>query len=348
MENYKRHILILTPGFPKDDEDFNCIPPLQELLQKFISTYPSVKISVIAFQYPYFKEKYLWKALEIIPMNGRNSLIKKPFVWLNAIRESKKINSKLKINSVHSLWLGECALIGNYLSKKFGGQHICTLMGQDVKSSNKYLGLLKESKTKFIALSKNQAELFFEIAKRKVDNIIHWGLDDQMIKSEFRDIDLLGVGSLIPLKNYSLFINTAEEIVKSIPDLKCVLVGSGPESEKLKAIADEKGLNKNIEFTGLLDRKKIFELMQRSKVFVHPSQFEGSGFVFAEALVNGMHIVSFNVGYAHEHSKWSIAKDEKDFIRITKDLLSRQLIFESTNLYPLKETVSKYFELYNS
>jgi len=346
--NQSKHILFLVPGFPKDENDFNCIPPLQEYLRKFTSNQPLIKISVIAFQYPYFKNKYLWNGLEIFSLNGQNRSISKSFVWFNVVRQSKKLNSEFHITTIHSLWLGECSLIGNYLARKFGCKHICTLMGQDVKSSNKYLALMKRSNTKFIALSKNQAEQFSEIANRKVDNIIHWGIDDQMIRSEFRNIDLLGVGSLIPLKNYSLFINTVEEIVKSIPDLKCVLVGSGPESEKLKAICKQKGLNKNIEFTGLLNRKKIFELMQRSKVFVHPSKFEGSGFVFAEALVNGMHIVSFNVGYAHEHSKWSIARDEKDFIRITKDLLSRQLIFESTNLYPLRETVSKYFELYNS
>jgi hypothetical protein len=54
--------------------------------------------------------------------------------------------------------------------------------------------------------------------------------------------------------------------------------------------------------------------MQRSKIFVHPSTFEGSGYVFAEALVNGMNIVSFNVGYAQQHPKWFIAEDEMDFI----------------------------------
>ena len=346
--NSLNHILFLIPGFPKDEYDFNCIPPLQEFLQKIISTYPGEKISVIAFQYPYTSKKYSWKGLQIIPLNGKNSLLKKPFVWLNAIRESKKINGKLPITSIHSLWVGECAFIGNYLSKKFGCKHICTLMGQDIKSSNKYLNLLANSDTRFIALSKNQAEQFYKLTKRKANTTIHWGIDNQIIENKIRDIDLLGVGSLIPLKNYSLFINTVEEIVKTITDLKCVLVGAGPELDKLKALSEEKGLHKIIEFTGLLNRERIFELMQRSKVFVHPSKFEGSGFVFAEALANGMNIVSFNVGYAQKHPKWSIAKNEKDFIKITSDILDKQLNFEPANLFPLIDTVDKYLELYNS
>ena len=342
------HILFLVPGFPKDENDFNCIPPLQEYLTKFNSTYPSVKISVIAFQYPYLSRTYLWEGINVFPLDGQNSAVKKLIVWLNAIREAKKIHKLFPIDVIHSLWVGECALIGNYLSRNFRCEHICTLMGQDVKPSNKYLSLLKNSDIKFIALSRNQAEQFYAITKRKVDKTIHWGIDNQFFKNQSRDIDLLGVGSFIPLKNYSLFIKTVEDIVKSNPDLNCILVGSGPESEKLKNMSIENGLSNNIKFKGLLNRTEIFGLMQRSKIFLHPSIFEGSGFVFAEAMVNGMNIVSFNVGYAQEHPKWFIARYDKDFITITKELLGEELNFEPINLFPLQETVQKYFTLYNS
>lgn len=344
--NTKKHILFLVPGFPKDEDDFNTIPPLQEFLKKFISIYPSVKISVITFQYPYIKNKYSWNGLQIIPVNGQNRFIKKPSVWLSTIRESKKINHEFPVTTVHSLWLGECALIGTYLSKKFGCHHLCTLMGQDVKVSNKYLGRLKDTTTKFIALSKNQAEQFHMITSRKVNTTIHWGIDDQIILSQERDIDLLGVGSLIPLKNYSLFIKTIAEIVKKKPDLRCKLVGTGPELSKLKDMANVTGLIKNIEFTGLLSRNEIFRIMQRSKILVHPSLFEGSGFVFAEALANGMNVVSFNVGYAHEHTKWMIAKDEMEFINHSEKLLYDKLNFDPVNPFPLKQTVDRYAQLY--
>ncbi len=344
--NTKKHILFLVPGFPKDEDDFNTIPPLQEFLKKFISIYPAVKISVITFQYPYIKNNYSWNGLQIIPVNGQNRFIKKPFVWLSTIRESKRINREFPVTTVHSLWLGECALIGTYLSKKFGCHHLCTLMGQDVKVSNKYLGRLKDTTTKFIALSKNQAEQFHMITSRKVNTTIHWGIDDQIILSQERDIDLLGVGSLIPLKNYSLFINTIAAIVKKKPDLRCKLVGTGPELSKLKDMSNVRGLIKNIEFTGLLSRSEIFRIMQRSKILVHPSLFEGSGFVFAEALANGMNIVSFNVGYAHEHTKWMIAKDENEFINYTEKLINDHLNFDPVNLFPLKQTVDRYAELY--
>lgn len=345
--NSPKHILFLTPGFPKDENDFNCIPPLQEFLLKFKSSYTSVMISVIAFQYPYYNKSYLWNNINIFPMAGKNNIFQKPLVWMRAIRTARNINREKPIDFIHSLWLGECAMIGNLLAKKINCKHICTLMGQDVKSSNRYLRFLVNKKIIIVALSKNQSNHFLQLTGRKVDEIIHWGIDNQNFKNAERDIDLLAVGSLIPLKNYTLFIRLIAELKKTYSDLKCKLVGTGPELEKLKNLSKKKGISDNIEFTGLLSRTEIFELMQRSKIFIHPSTFEGSGYVFAEALVNGMNIVSFNVGYAQKHPKWFIAKDEKDFIHIVKNLLTTKLDFTPINLFPLVETVERYEEIYS-
>jgi glycosyltransferase involved in cell wall biosynthesis len=341
-----RHILFLTPGFPKDENDFNCVPPLQDYLIKFKQVYPETEFSVIAFQYPYYKSYYKWNGITIYPLGGKNNKAKKPLVWLKTIVKAIKIHNLKSINAIHSLWLGECAMIGNVLSKKFKCKHICTLMGQDVKKSNRYLNLLKNIKCIIVALSRNQEELFYNLTNRNTNEIIHWGIMDQQFSYNEREIDLLAVGSLIPLKNYSLFIKLVDEIIKIKSDLKAVLVGAGSELSKLKIMAIENGIEKNIEFKGSLNRKDIFELMQKSRIFVHPSLFEGSGFVFAEALANGMNIVSFNVGYAQNHSKWFIAKDEQELFNITKKLLNEKLDFNPANVFPLIETINRYSSLY--
>jgi len=344
--NSAKHILFLTPGFPKDESDFNCIPPLQEFLLKFKSSHSSAKISVIAFQYPYRSEVYQWNDIRVFPLNGKNNVLKKILVWQKTLSLSAKIHKENPVDVIHSLWLGECAMIGNILSKKFNCPHICTLMGQDVKASNRYLRLSKKERIRIVALSQNQSHQFFQLKNRNPDEIIHWGIDDQNFQSAERDIDILAVGSLIPLKNYSLLIRLIAELQNIYPKLKCKLVGTGPELEKLKTLAKKKRISENIEFTGLLSRTEIFELMQRSKIFIHPSTFEGSGYVFAEALVNGMNIVSFNVGYAQKHPKWFIAEDDQDFIAITKSLLSAELDFEPVNIFPLKKTIEHYASIY--
>jgi glycosyltransferase involved in cell wall biosynthesis len=222
------------------------------------------------------------------------------------------------------------------------------MMGQDVQSSNHYLKILNNERIKIISLSQNQSNEFYKITKHKVDAEIYWGIEDQNynINNE-RRIDLLAVGSLIPLKNYSLFIKTIAEIVKQFPKIVCKLVGDGPDFSKLKTMAANYKVDNNIEFTGLISRKEIFRLMKQSKILVHPSNFEGSGFVFAEALANGMNIVSFNVGYAKQSEKWLIAKDENEFISHTKKLLLSKLSFEPLNIFQISETVHKYHQFYN-
>jgi len=343
-----KHIVIITPGFPADVNDFLTIPPLQEFLKSFRSSFPLSKITVLAFQYPYQIKKYNWHGIKVISFAGKNKSVTKPMLWRRIIKEAKIINEEEPFTVIHSLWLGECAMIGNILSKKFNCAHVCTLMGQDVKRANKYLRLLKNKINKIIALSKNQATLFFNITKRNADEIIHWGVDDMPVSNCNRDVDLLAVGSLIPLKNYSFFLKLIEKIAPINPDIKCMLVGTGPEELSLKQLAKEKGLEKNINFTGTLNRSEIFKLMRRSKIFIHPSKFEGFGYVLAEALVNGMNILSYNIGCAHANPKWFIARDEADFINIAKNLINNKLDFTAVNLFPLSETVNKYASLYNT
>lgn len=345
---FDNHVLLLTPGFPKDEDDFLCTPPVQDYLLKYKEVFPKTKFSVIAFQYPYEQANYTWNGVNVYSLGGNNSRIKKLSVWKEAIKRAKQIHKDFSVTSIHSLWFGECTLVGYYLSHKLKCNHICTLMGQDVQSSNYYLKILDTEKIKIISLSQNQSNEFYKITKRNVDDEIFWGIQDQdyNINTE-RNIDLLAVGSLIQLKNYSLLIKTVSEIVKEFPKLVCKLVGDGPDYLKFKTMALQYGVDNNIEFTGLLSRKEIFMLMKQSKIFVHPSKFEGSGFVFAEALANGMNIVSFNVGYAKQSEKWLIAKDDNEFISHTKKLLSTKLSYEPLNIFPISETVYKYHQLYN-
>lgn len=345
--NLENHVLLLTPGFPKDENDFLCIPPIQDFLLKYKEIYPQTKFTVIAFQYPIEKRNYNWNGINVYALGGNDSAVRKLYIWKEAIKTSQRIHKGFPFSSIHSLWFGECALVGNHLSKSFGCNHICTLMGQDVRSSNYYLRFLDKDKIKFISLSQNQTNELSRITNRKVDAEIFWGVDEQIFNTnDIRKIDLLAVGSLIPLKNYSLFIKVIAEVVKRFQEVVCKLIGDGPELTMLKDMTAKYKINKNIEFTGILSRRDIFKLMQQSKIFVHSSSFEGSGYVFAEALANGMNIVSFNVGYAQQHPKWFIAKDEEEFLKITERLLSTELEFNPVNIFPLTETINKYASIY--
>jgi len=343
----EKNILLLTPGFPKDENDYLCIPPLQDFLITLKKNFPAVNITVAAFQYPFTQARYNWNNISVFSFGGRNSKLEKIFVWDSAITLAKYLKENNQLDIVHSLWFGECAFVGNRISSRFNIKHICTLMGQDVSTKNYYLRLLNKNKLTVVSLSQNQSELFRKITGRNVDDEIFWGVHNQRYdSSKKREIDLLGVGSLINLKNFKVFINVVHRLKSEFPSIRSMIIGDGNLRNKLSQQTKLLGLQNNIEFTGSIKRSEVFEFMKRSKILLHPSLFEGSGLVFAEALANGMHIASYNVGYAKENNKWNIAKNEDELYHHCRNLLNKNLSFEPMNIFPIEETVNRYAKLY--
>ena len=64
---------------------------------------------------------------------------------------------------------------------------------------------------------------------------------------------------------------------------KLVIVGSGPEEERLKKLATE--LNSNVTFTGQLSEQEVIGYLFRSKIFVLISEYEGLSFSLLQAMV---------------------------------------------------------------
>ena len=54
-----------------------------------------------------------------------------------------------------------------------------------------------------------------------------------------------------------------------------MLIGNGPEKNKLKNLITQLGLQSNLILTGELPYHEVIERLQRAKVFLHPSSYEG-------------------------------------------------------------------------
>ena len=104
------------------------------------------------------------------------------------------------------------------------------------------------------------------------------------IKKSDKDSDVIFAGRLIKEKNVDLLIRAVDLIRKKIPEIKCLIVGDGPERKNLEKFVYEKNLSSNIEFAGFLaDHDDLISYMKSSKVFVLPSIREGFGIVVLEA-----------------------------------------------------------------
>jgi glycosyltransferase involved in cell wall biosynthesis len=69
------------------------------------------------------------------------------------------------------------------------------------------------------------------------------------ISPQEREVDLLGVGSLIPLKQYDIFLEVVAEIKNQIPEVKALLVGKGPRERELQSLLDNLNLESNVKMT---------------------------------------------------------------------------------------------------
>lgn len=105
--------------------------------------------------------------------------------------------------------------------------------------------------------------------------------------------DIIFVGRLIKNKNVDLLIKSTALIKQATPNIKCLIIGDGPERSRLEGLASNLHLEKNVSFSGSLDDSQdVFPRLKASKVFVLPSTREGFGIVSLEANACGLPVVT--------------------------------------------------------
>jgi len=343
--NFKQ-IVFLTPGFAQNEQDNTTIPAIQIFIKALKNKHPDLKITILSFHYPFTKQKYKWHNCEVIPLNGGNKRYKKIQVWKNAYQTLKNLNKENPISIIHSFWLSECAFIGHWFSKKYKIQHLCTIMGQDVLSKNYYLKLLPLKKMNLIFVSDFQQQQFIKTYNLH-SKVIHWGIDNASFSyNTSKSIDIIGVGSLIPLKNYELFIDIIFEVNKIIP-VKTLIIGEGIEKKNLQKKIKNLKLENSITLTGLLNYNKTMSYISKSKILLHTSNYEGFGMIFAEALQGKTMIVSKNVGCAFASENWRICTTKEEMINACVKVLSTSFSESEKNPYLIEKTVENYLKIYN-
>src|SRR5690606_24831206 len=259
-------------------------------------TLTNTRLVVIAFQYPYRKEKYTWHDIPVIALGGHNRRAPwRFFTWLRAWRQLKRLRRLHQVKGVLSLWLGETALVGKMFARRNGIPHYTWLQGQDAKKGNRYARLVKPRAETLIAISRFNRDEYEKNHGVRPFMVAANGVRAQAfppLNEGARDIHVMGAGSLIALKNFDLFVRIVHALKKEWPDIRAVVAGDGPEDRELLALSIRLGLQQNIQFTGALPHGQVLQLMNRSMVFLHPSSYEGLSTVVIEALYSGCKVVS--------------------------------------------------------
>ena len=345
-----QHIVLLTPGFPESETDYLCVPPVQGLLKGLQAKHPELTITAVALQYPYKRREYHWHNIPVFACGGNNRKFPgRLMVWRQALKTLERLHEAAPISCIHALWASEATLLAQRMNRRHGIPVLCTLMGQDARPANTYLKRLNFDNLTTVALSDNQSNTFTETTGRQPNALVPWAIDPAELPKPAaeRDVDVLGVGSLIDLKRYDLFLEVVAALKEQRPNIRAVLLGDGPNRAALEQQAKALGLEDNIEFTGLLPRPVVLQWMGRSKVLLHPSEYESFGFVFAEAQAMGCNIVSCETGWNEPGAHWNIAERERNALAAsTAELLNespapKQLVTERFN-----RLLNEYTQLY--
>ncbi|MEG2321960.1 MAG: glycosyltransferase [Bacilli bacterium] len=142
------------------------------------------------------------------------------------------------------------------------------------------------------------------------------------------DVILLYVGRLGYEKNIQYLINNHANIVKKNPNCKLVIVGDGPEKEKLMKLVTKNKITNNVIFTGKVSLEEVGLYYQLGDIFVTASLAETQGLTVLEALAAYLPcVVIKDDSYKDaiiDGINGFMFKNKKNYIDIINDLVSNK------------------------
>ncbi len=210
-----------------------------------------------------------------------NRKIREKMVYTAHIGEEKKrfsLDSKLSLLKLFSPDL--------YLMKRIKKS---VVLNENLKSMLVAKGL-KDEKLEVIPNGIDVNE--FNVSKDEVERVKE--------KYKLNGITVMFAGTITPRKGVDRLARAAEIILKDFRDVTFLLVGNLKLDEEfanrvIKYVKD-RGLDRNIKFTGFVPYEDLKALYSACDIFVLPSFGEGDPIALKEALASGKPLIGSNVG----------------------------------------------------
>lgn len=118
--------------------------------------------------------------------------------------------------------------------------------------------------------------------------VVHLGTDLPAQIQDGRPETLVSVGHLVARKRNADVIRALALLRETRPELRYVIVGDGPERERLAALAAELDVADRVELRGQLAPAVAAAEARRGALFVMPSVDEAFGVAYIEAMAGGV------------------------------------------------------------
>lgn len=113
----------------------------------------------------------------------------------------------------------------------------------------------------------------------------------------------LSVGRLIKRKRFDLLLNAWAE-QKNINDATLIIIGDGPERNRLEKMASNLMVSDSIHFFGSVIHDKVLYWLKQAHCFILPSDSEGMSNALLEAMAYGLPVIVSNI-----HANYSLIQD---------------------------------------
>jgi len=238
---------------------------------------------------------------------------------LYLIEFQKKLEETFELNNfdvMHShYWLS--GLVAKDISSKFNIPYIFTShsLGVFLEGYNNERTDCEKivmTSSNFVTASTNYENILlsesYKIDKKKI-KLIKPGVDESLFSPDpnlSKENIFLSIGRIQKQKRQLEAIEFLSSFREINNDFKCYFIG-GPSGNsgddyfvELKEIVKDLDLESHIEFLGNLPQSKIRELLNRSKLLIHTSEYETFGLVAIEAHSVGVPVISINQGSLKE------------------------------------------------
>jgi glycosyltransferase involved in cell wall biosynthesis len=174
--------------------------------------------------------------------------------------------------------------------------------------------MINKKSTTVIALSDESREFIITKEKAAPEKVkrVHHGLDiaevtarNQQVIDSFRERwNLHGktvvgtVSRFIPWKGYADIVDVVQRVTKVNTNVRFLFCGNGEEEKSIRAKISALKLDEFVVFTGAIAPGHMPSLYGTMNVFLHAARHEPFGLVIAEAMLNGVPVVSTRTGAA--------------------------------------------------
>jgi glycosyltransferase involved in cell wall biosynthesis len=129
--------------------------------------------------------------------------------------------------------------------------------------------------------------------------VVKGGIDYQPLKKFQKPVekiyDAVFVGRFHPQKGVVEMVDIWQEVVRKRPRAKLAVIGLGPMEERMRQKIKKYRLEKKIKFLGPLLGDERNQILQQSRVVLHPAVYDSGGMAPASALACGLPGVSFDL-----------------------------------------------------